>query len=64
MLYAAPSNAPSMLVLDTATDTVDDVDTEDTHSGNQKWRSITAVGGKVSNDRVESGHFLTLFDTF
>ena len=47
MLYAAPSNAPSMLVLDTATGAVYGVSTEDFHTGANKWAGITSVGARV-----------------
>ena len=46
-VYAAPSNVPSMLVLNTDTDAVYDVSTEGVHSGSSKWSGITAVGHKV-----------------
>ena len=47
-VYAAPCNAPSVLVLTTATDAVYNVSTEGVHSGDRyKWDGITAVGDKV-----------------
>ena len=46
-LYAAPANAPSLLVLNTATGAVYGVSTEDFHTGGNKWAGITAVGARV-----------------
>ena len=46
-VYAAPSYAPKLLVIDTADQTAYGIDTEGVHSGKWKWYGITAVGTKV-----------------
>ena len=46
-MYAAPHNAPNMLVLDTATDAVYGVSTEHIQTGNNMWVGVTAVGHAV-----------------
>ena len=46
-MYAAPFSAPYVLALDTTTDAVYGVSTEDVSSGPQKWLGVTAVGAKV-----------------
>ena len=46
-VYAAPYNAPCLLVLDTVTEEAYGVSTEHVHSGAKSWVGITAVGAKV-----------------
>ena len=51
-VYAAPFEAPNVLVMDTATDTVSGIDTESVHSassGTAKWNAITALGDRVQD---------------
>ena len=47
-VYAAPYQAPNVLVLDTATDAVYGVDRLDVYNGNFGWVGITPVGTKVT----------------
>ena len=63
-MYAAPFNAPNVLVLDTATGAVYGVSTEDLGAADvfvnagDKWRGITAVGGTLYGQPPQPTRFI------